>query len=231
MVEQLSSSASARLVRQGIKPMRLERALESLGRAIHSGAARVAIADMDWAAFGGQYPAGSAAREFLEGFLPHGPVKLADAGSAKASVAKTQGSDGRDEIAAIVAAAKSERGSRMESFVRAAARKVLGLSVGRPMPAETPMQEFGLDSLMALELRNVLAQAMGRPLSATLLFDYPSIRGLAAFLLELVVPAEVVPVKAVGPVDEIADEELAGMSDAEAEELLLAELNRNGSGL
>ena len=32
------------------------------------------------------------------------------------------------------------------------------------MPGETPLQEMGLDSLMALELRNVLAQALGRPL-------------------------------------------------------------------
>jgi hypothetical protein len=87
---------------------------------------------------------------------------------------------------------------------------------------------------MALELRNVLAQAMGRPLSATLLFDYPSIRGLGAFLLELAVPAEVVPLKVAEPVVVMADEELADlsqMSDAEAEELLLAELNRNGSGV
>jgi hypothetical protein len=54
------------------------------------------------------------------------------------------------------------------------------------MPAETALQDMGLDSLMALELRNVLAQAMGRPLSATLLFDYPTVRGLAGYLLGLV---------------------------------------------
>ena len=58
--------------------------------------------------------------------------------------------------------------------MRGAARKVLGLSASRPIPAETALQDMGLDSLMALELRNVLAQAMGRPLGATLLFDYPS---------------------------------------------------------
>jgi acyl carrier protein len=127
----------------------------------------------------------------------------------------------------------------MEAFVRAAARKVLGLSTGRPMPSDTPMQEFGLDSLMALELRNVLAQALGRPLSATLLFDYPSIRGLSKFLLSLVVTDA--HDEAVGHTEATMtakhsakggslplDEELAAMSDDEAEELLLAELDRKG---
>jgi acyl carrier protein len=116
----------------------------------------------------------------------------------------------------------------MERYVREAARKVLGLSAGRPMPGETPLQEMGLDSLMALELRNVLAQALGRPLSATLLFDYPTIRGLAGYLLGLVVAPEVEVVEDRKAAVLETDAELAAMSDAEAEELLLAELDGKG---
>src|ERR1700676_1992733 len=107
------------------------------------------------------------------------------------------------------------------------------------MHVDTPMQEFGMYSLMALELRNVLAQALGRPLSATLLFDYPSIRGLSQFLLSMVAPQE--PEVAITPrvtkSDGLAhggafplDQELAAMSDDEAEELLLAELDWKGRG-
>ena len=127
----------------------------------------------------------------------------------------------------------------METMVRSSARKILGLSVSRPMPGDMPLQELGLDSLMALELRNFLAQAVGQPLSATLLFDYPTIQGLSSYLLSILVaePAIIEPRTSAhvgddrhssirASVDSRHEAELVSMTDAEAEELLLAELDR-----
>jgi myxalamid-type polyketide synthase MxaE and MxaD len=48
-----------------------------------------------------------------------------------------------------------------------------------------PTREFGamgLTSLLALELRNRLERALGRPLSATLAWNYPTVASLAAHL-------------------------------------------------
>jgi acyl transferase domain-containing protein len=233
MVGQLSTAASTRLRRQGVEPMLSAPALAALEQAILSGESRVSIANIAWAAYREQFPAGSSARAFFDGYLPN----AAAFGNKLGQAQPTPVSSGMDEIAEIRAAARTERGPRMEAFVRACARKVLGLSAGRPLPGETPLQDLGLDSLMALELRNVLAQAAGRPLSAALLFDYPGIRGLSQYLLALLMPetkeaentGSMVKERHAAEAASFGDElDLSAMSDAEAEELLLAELDRKG---
>jgi hypothetical protein len=88
----------------------------------------------------------------------------------------------------------------------------------------------GLDSLMAVELRNVLTRSLGKSLPATLLFDYPSLDALTGFLLKAlgltpdpVAAAPVVPFTATPPAADISD--IASLTDDDAEALLLAELN------
>jgi NAD(P)-dependent dehydrogenase (short-subunit alcohol dehydrogenase family)/acyl carrier protein len=281
MTERLSEAAAARVARQGIRRMAPGAALAAMEEAILSGRTRVAVADVDWEAFAAQFPGGAPARVFMEELLPVGRKRTGQSGMQKNAGAGASISDGAvrneetTEMAAIAGALKAERLPRMETYVRGAARKVLGLSASRPMPAETALQDMGLDSLMALELRNVLAQAMGRPLSATLLFDYPTVRGLAGFLLGLVeasaigekhtagakapsqaadgiagaeAPAYLVPAFRIDDASTVRntstdgastkdaliqeastfEAELVAMSDAEAEELLLAELERKG---
>ena len=51
-----------------------------------------------------------------------------------------------------------------------------------------PFGSLGLDSLMALELRNRLERALQRPLSATLAWNYPTVDALAGYLDALVAP-------------------------------------------
>ena len=46
-----------------------------------------------------------------------------------------------------------------------------------------PLRELGLDSLLAVELRNTLSRLMGVGLSATLLFDYPTVEAVTDHIM------------------------------------------------
>ena len=67
--------------------------------------------------------------------------------------------------------------------VRALAAKVLGASP-RSVDLDEPLRDLGLDSLMAVELRNRLGAAVGRTLPATITFDCPTVSALATHLME-----------------------------------------------
>jgi hypothetical protein len=91
---------------------------------------------------------------------------------------------------------------------------------------------MGLDSLMAVELRNTLVRSTGAALPATLLFDYPTIEALAGYLGPLLgIEADTAAAApAAVTKDATADAmTIAALSDADAEALLLQELASSDS--
>ncbi|MBL8341594.1 MAG: SDR family NAD(P)-dependent oxidoreductase [Rubrivivax sp.] len=83
----------------------------------------------------------------------------------------------------LLGAPASRRRPLMATFVRERALRALGLAPSRAIDPGTPLGELGLDSLLAVELRNTLASGLGRALPATLLFDHPTIDALTDHLL------------------------------------------------
>jgi len=84
-----------------------------------------------------------------------------------------------DRLAALPDA---ERPRVLLDVVRTAAATVLGQPSRHRVEPDASFLEVGLDSLMAVELRNRLAAATGLTLSATLAFDQPSPRRMARYL-------------------------------------------------
>ncbi|WP_392481395.1 SDR family NAD(P)-dependent oxidoreductase [Nostoc sp. C110] len=76
----------------------------------------------------------------------------------------------------------SDRRELLMSAVQAQVVRVLRLDNSRPIDSERPLQEMGMDSLMAVELRNALGKLVGKTLPAALIFDYPSISNLTEYL-------------------------------------------------
>ncbi|MEM9455613.1 MAG: SDR family NAD(P)-dependent oxidoreductase [Myxococcota bacterium] len=90
-----------------------------------------------------------------------------------------------------VAASRSTATDRAELLARTrqAAAHVLGLSSSADLDDDRPLAELGLDSLMAVELRDALAGIVGQPLPATLVFDHPSIARLSRYLAQRLEPS------------------------------------------
>ena len=60
----------------------------------------------------------------------------------------------------------------------------MGLDAPGMIDPGRPLTDLGLDSLMAVELRNSVASMVETSLPATLLFNYPSLDALTAYLLD-----------------------------------------------
>jgi polyketide synthase 12/myxalamid-type polyketide synthase MxaB len=95
-----------------------------------------------------------------------------------------------DLLRRLASARPSERLEVLLSCVQAEAAKVLGLDMSRTLDPRRPLNEIGLDSLMAVELRNALGHLAGHTLPVTLLFDYPTIQGLTEYLAADAFPAD-----------------------------------------
>jgi acyl transferase domain-containing protein/acyl carrier protein len=84
------------------------------------------------------------------------------------------------EIAALSGAQRTEA---VAQIVRAEVARVLSLGRAAAVPLDRPLRDLGLDSLMAVELRNALGRRVGATLTANLAFDYPTPALIAAHLL------------------------------------------------
>lgn len=210
MTAVLTEQDKARWMRQGLKSFSPEDATRVLSQIVAASPTQVAVMPVDWRTF-----LASRAAAVYEAFMP--------SSAAAEPAAKSQ----PNLASRLVDVPPSKHPGILIQFIREEALSVLGLDKSTPVDPELPLQQLGLDSLMAVELRNVLARDTGLTLPATLLFDYPTIETLMGYLMKhLDVPkAAPLPAEPVAEVVEDQHEEVAALTDDEAEALLLQELN------
>ncbi|HEX4310704.1 MAG TPA: type I polyketide synthase [Acidobacteriaceae bacterium] len=86
-----------------------------------------------------------------------------------------------DLLAAFASLHGEELRKQLISWLRRQVAAVLRLDAER-VPEDKPVRSLGLDSLMALELRNRIERQLHEKLSATLVWNYPTVARLAEFL-------------------------------------------------
>jgi malonyl CoA-acyl carrier protein transacylase len=146
---------------------------------------------------------------------------------SEASVEQEHASQLLERLAAATSVARQEI---LEDIVREEVCRVLGIDrAHQPAPTQR-LKEFGVDSLMAVELRNKLAGrlALQRKLTATLIFDYPTVQTIARYLAQDMLGFDTTAAAhapAARATDmPLASDAIAGMDDEAAEALLLEKL-------
>ncbi|CAK0745421.1 Malonyl CoA-acyl carrier protein transacylase (modular protein) [Gammaproteobacteria bacterium] len=208
MAAALNEHDQQRITAQGFEFIPPEDGMRVLARLLHTNNPQIGVLPVNWTQFA-QHFAGGAWPAFLERVQPRTSAKK----EPKASL--------REQVAAAPVA--KQRAVVME-FLRGEIVRVMELAANYQIQPRQRLQEMGLDSLMTVELGRRLQAAVGQSLRFTLVFDYPTLEALTDYLttdvLKLAPAAEEMT-----PVDNTARVEIAEMSDAEAEALLLQKLN------
>ncbi|WP_198161787.1 type I polyketide synthase [Sphingomonas sp. TDK1] len=173
MAADLARRAARRHVPPGVSAIDPERGLAMLGHLLADAPAQVTAMPVDWPAF-------------LAAFDPaERPRALADIAAASGVDAhRVRAETPRSDILDRLSAARpDERQSLLADFLLAELAQVIGDGDAPPDPG-MGFFDIGLDSLMAVELKNRLGAALRRPLPATLIFRFANVRALAAHLAD-----------------------------------------------
>lgn len=165
--------------------------------------AQVAVAPVDWPRFRAALPAGRSAR-WTDGLAGGGISRLPGDRSATTSPRRVGASVDPPASTFRRTLAEAPAGRRralLIGFIQDRARRVIGIAPGDPLDTARPLHALGLDSLMAVEVRNILGADLGldRPLPASLVFDHPSVDALADHLGALLFPADAASAPATTP--------------------------------
>ena len=124
----------------------------------------------------------------------------------------------------LAAALPADQHAMMCDGVRGEVMRILRLDADSAPARSDRLMDLGMDSLMAVQLRNALATMLEleKRLPSTLIFDYPTIDAIATFLLErsgvhgpTAAPTAATAVARGDDADTIAASTIAGMSDEE----------------
>ncbi|WP_143079012.1 type I polyketide synthase, partial [Streptomyces monashensis] len=164
------ADVEGRQLRGGVGLLDPDQALDALAACAAGPSAVAFVADVDWSRFGPAFTAVRPSPLLSE-------VYRAPAGSEITVETVTTGLQAR-----LRDLAPEARRRELLTEVRTRAAAALGYAGAEQVGAERAFRDLGVDSLIAVELRNVLAAVSGVALPATVVFDHPTPQALAAFL-------------------------------------------------
>lgn len=205
-----------RLASRGLGSITPQQGIDLMERLLHLPISQMAVMSFDAQQWSQTYPS-PATSSLLADLLDQLDTTVSSA------EALTQDND----VRALLLSAEPGQARRtlLENYIREQVARVLGLAAAR-IDVQKPLRNLGIDSLMTLELRNRLESGLKIPLSATLVFNYPTISVLTNHLAEKL-NISLDAAKAETPTAAVAPdaEQFENLSQDEVESLLAEELD------
>jgi myxalamid-type polyketide synthase MxaC len=201
-----------RMAGRGIEALSPAPGIEALDYVMRRDLPSAVVLSIDWPTYFKQLPTGKPS------------AFLGDLAQVTSSIASSDQASGRSDIVQrLEDMAPADRYEALIDYVRQQVAAVMRFD---SIDAIEPQQGFfrlGMDSLMAVELRNRLQADIGSPLPPTLTFDYPTVSVLARYLTDTLFPASTLEVTdeivsaadMTSELDDLSRDELRALLDEE----------------
>ncbi|MUG91819.1 SDR family NAD(P)-dependent oxidoreductase [Scytonema sp. UIC 10036] len=168
MAARLADQFQSRIRSLGMSSIPPEEGLQILDRLLGQSATLVGVFPVNWSQFAKQLPPGMK-MPVLEAFID------------SQSVAKETQTN--EFLLKLKAARASDRPQLMTNYLQGVVGQLLGFPDSQMLDPQLGFFDMGMDSLLALELRNLLQTNLGCVLSATVLFEFSNIQDFAEHLI------------------------------------------------
>jgi acyl carrier protein len=174
----VTGDIEARLRIRGVRAMNPQRALDALGQVLDEDRDALAVFDADWPRLARAMTA-MGPRPLLQELPEVQAVLVEDDVAVEASAGS--GPVLRQQLLRLP---KAERRSHLFRHLEAAVASALGQKQKRAIDPRQGFRDMGLDSLMAVDLRQRVRKLTGLTIPVSLAFDYPNLDALTDGLLD-----------------------------------------------
>ena len=203
MADRLDDAQLARWRRQGIRRLTPELGVELLGRSLKHPQPQLAALVLDLPALD------SNASSNISSNISSNALSSLWAALAKKTTSRPADPPASSAAAHWANLAPKALEKEIRTTVADEIATVLSLASDQILAPDRPLAEIGLDSLMAVELRNRLSARVGESLPATLAFDYPTAEALSRYLIDEALPRLEAPTVEVASTTTTGDEPIA----------------------
>ena len=198
-----------RLQGNGLGVIPPEQGVRALGYLLTQSVAQIAVLPSDWKKLASQFPASGIPPLLSE------LIRTTSSAGKSATTTSTQ----RELAQRLKSASADERRDLVAGYLRTQISQVIGWATPASLDLNQPLTSLGLDSLMAVELRNRFQSDLGVVVPVAQLLQGPSVNQLSRLILDQTTEAiSAQPIESAQP-DQLLTR-LDQLSDAEVDSLL-----------